>query len=454
MTASPLTVVVGAGISGLTCAHALKRSGQNVLVLEASDKPGGMIQSVEEDNFLFELGPQSFSATEPIFRLCDELGIANQLIEAARRSPRFILIDGQLLPVPLSPLSFFTSSLLSWRTKFSILAEAFRTSPPPNVDESVASFVRTKFTPELLDRLVGPFVSGIFAGDPEQLSLRAAFPKIYEAEKLSGSVIRGSLRLAKTKSKPAAGRRTGLYSFRKGNATLVRTLAESLGDSLRCGVKVVSQVERRETGFRFKVESGAKVDELHAGRLVFSTPTWANFDLLLEILPDAGFPFRDIEYAHVTVVSHGYHRSQIGADLRGFGFLIPRSQKIETLGTVWNSSLFPERAPADHVLLTSFLGGACNKNSLLNSPEEAAAVVRADLAKILSISGVPVVERVTAYNAAIPQYNLGHMVRLDRIRESVAKVPGLWLTGNYWNGPSIGSCVEHALSVAESIRIG
>jgi protoporphyrinogen/coproporphyrinogen III oxidase len=454
VTASPLTVVVGAGISGLSCAHALKRSGQNVLVLEASDKPGGMIQSVEENNFLFELGPQSFSGTESIFRLCDELGISDQLMEAPRRAPRFILIDGQLLPVPLSPISFLTSSLLSSRTKFSVLTEAFRTSPPPKADESVANFVRAKFTPELLDRLVGPFVSGIFAGDPEQLSLRAAFPKIYEAEKLSGSVVRGSLRLARTRPKPTAGRRTGLYSFRKGNATLVHALAESLGDSLQCGTKVVAPVERKESRFRLKVGSGGKVDELHAGKLVFSTPTWANFDLLLEIVPDAGFPFRDIEYAHVTVVSHGYHGNQIGADLSGFGFLIPRSQKIETLGTVWNSSLFPERAPANHVLLTSFIGGAINRNSLLNSPEEAAAVVRSDLAKILRISGVPVVERVTAYHAAIPQYNLGHTLQLDRIRESVAKVPGLWLTGNYWNGPSIGACVEHAQLVAESIRIG
>jgi oxygen-dependent protoporphyrinogen oxidase len=176
--------------------------------------------------------------------------------------------------------------------------------------------------------------------------------------------------------------------------------------------------------------------------------------LLLGILPGAGFPFRDIEYARVAVVSHGYHRNQIGADLNGFGFLIPRSQKIDTLGTVWNSSLFPERAPANHVLLTSFIGGAGNRNSLLNSPEEAAAVVRSDLAKILRISGAPVVEPVTAYDAAIPQYNLGHTLQLERIRESVATVPGLWLTGNYWNGPSIGSCVEHALSVAESIRVG
>ncbi len=454
MAASLLTVVVGAGISGLTCAHALKRSGQNILVLEASDSPGGMIQSVEEDGFLFELGPQSFSGTEPIFRLCDDLGIANQLVEAPRRAPRFVFIDGQLVPAPLSPVSFFTSSLLSRKTKFSIISEAFRSSPPPNVDESVASFIRTKFTPELLDLLVGPFVSGIFAGDPEQLSLRAAFPKIYEAEKLSGSVIRGSLRLAKIRSKSASSKRAGICSFQKGNATLVRALAASLGDSLRCGAEVVPEIGRKDNGFRFKVKSAGKIEELYADKLVFSTPTWVNFNLLLRLLPGAGFPFRNIEYAHVTVVSHGYRRGQISADLNGFGFLIPRSQKIDTLGTVWNSSLFPSRAPDGHVLITSFVGGVGNTKALVASPEENAAIVREETAKILRISGAPIAERITAYNAAIPQYNLGHTQQLQQIRDSVAKVPGLWLTGNYWNGPSIGACVEHAQSVAESIRIG
>jgi protoporphyrinogen/coproporphyrinogen III oxidase len=444
-------IVVGAGISGLACAFALKKNGIDVLVLEASANPGGMIQTVEEEGFLFELGPQSFSGTEPIFRLCDDLGIANQLVEAPRRAPRFVLIDGRLVPVPLSPVSFFTSSLLSWKTKFSIISEAFRSSPPPNADESVASFIRTKFTPELLDLFVGPFVSGIFAGDPEQLSLRAAFPRIYEAEKLSGSVIRGSLRLAISRSKSTSSKRAGICSFQKGNVTLVRALATSLGDSLRCGAEVVPDIERKDNGFRFKVKSAGKIDELYADKLVFSTPTWVNFDLLLRLLPGAGFSFRDIEYAHVTVVSHGYRRSQIGSDLNGFGFLSSRSQKIDTLGTVWNSSLFPGRAPDGHVLITSFIGGVRNMKALVASPEENGAIVREETAKILCITGAPITERITAYHAAIPQYNLGHTQQLRQIRDSVAKVPGLWLTGNYWNGPSIGACVEHAQSVAESI---
>lgn len=454
MAAAPLTVVVGAGISGLTCAYALKKSGQNVLLLEASARPGGVISSVEESGFLFELGPQSFSGTEAIFRLCDELEISNQLVEAPHRAPRYVLIDGKLIAVPLSPGAFLGTSLLSWRTKFSILTEVLRKSPPSRGDESVADFVRAKFTPELLDRLVGPFVSGIYAGDPERLSLRAAFPKLYEAQNLSGSVIRGSLRLAK-KNQPESqsSRRSGLYSFLHGNATLIRALAGALGDSLRCGSSLSSTVRRDGNRFRLQLRSSAGPEEIFADKLVLASPTHVNSELLQTIAPATALPLRSVEYAPVTVVSHGYHKNQVGVDLDGFGFLIPRSQNLQTLGTVWNSSLFPGRAPANHVLITSFIGGACEPRTL-GTPLEAAGTVCAETAKLLRITGSPAIERITGYSAAIPQYNLGHTDRLQAIRDAAGKVPGLWLAGNYWKGPAIGACIDHALAVAEAVRIG
>ena len=454
MASAPLTIVVGAGISGLTCAYALKKSGQNVQLIEASDRPGGVIESLEVNGFLFELGPQSFSGTEPLFKLCDELGIADLLLEAPHGAPRYILLDGKLVPVPFSPGAFLSSSLLSWRTKFSILTEVFKTSPAPDGDESVATFVRAKFTPELLDRLVGPFVSGIYAGDPEELSLRAAFPKIYEAEKISGSIIRGSFRLAKKKTPAQRTRRPGLYSFRNGNATLTDALAKFLGPSLRCSSKIVSEIARDANCFLLTIEGTRGQEKVRADKLVLATPAGINSDLLRSIAPAAAVPSFDIEYAPVAVVSHGYHKDQVGTDLRGFGFLIPRSEKIQTLGTVWNSSLFPGRAPVGHVLLTSFIGGARKPKLARLAEAQSADFVRRELADILRISGNPIIQRVTDYSSAIPQYNVGHSQRLQSIQESVAKVPGLWLTGNYWNGPAIGACIEHSLSVAEAVRIG
>jgi protoporphyrinogen/coproporphyrinogen III oxidase len=453
VAAAPLTVIIGAGISGLTCAYALKKSGQNVLLLEASARPGGMIQSVTENGYLFELGPQSFSATDAIFKLCDELGISGELVEAPRGAPRYILIDGKLVPVPFSPGAFLSSPLLSWRTKLSILAEVLRTSKSPDSDESVAAFVRAKFTPELLDRVVGPFVSGIYAGDPESLSLRAAFPQIYEADRLSSSVIRGSMRLAKNKPKTQQSRRPGLYSFRKGNETLIRALASSLGEALRCKTSVVGEIERDSSGFCLQVTGSQGKQSLRADKLVLATPAFANRELLLKTAPSAGSELFGIEYAPVAVVSHGYRQDQLSSKLQGFGFLIPRSAHVRTLGTVWNSSLFEGRAPRDHVLMTSFIGGAKDGNALALPPEELSAIVHREVSVILGIKGEPAATKVTPYWAAIPQYNLGHTKRLDAARKDLSQAPGLWVTGNYWKGPAIGACIEHALAVAGEIRI-
>jgi oxygen-dependent protoporphyrinogen oxidase len=450
---APLTVIVGAGISGLTCAYALKKSGQNILVLECSERPGGCIQTVEEDGFLFELGPQSFSGTEPLFNICEELGIAEQLIEAPRSAPRYIVIGGEFVPVPLSPGSFVTSSLLSWRTKLSILADIFRSSVPPEADESVAGFVRARFTPELLDRLVGPFVSGIYAGDPEKLSLQAAFPNIYEAQKASGSVIRGSMRISRNKPATQRPHRPGLYSFRRGNATLTKALADHLGTAIRYNSRIEDEIQRDGDAFVITVGGECGSETIHAQKLILATPAPMNNDLLRIIAPKATFPSFEIEYARVALVSHGYHKNQVGTGLRGFGFLVPRSEKIKTLGTVWNSSLFPGRTPPDHILLTSFIGGACESNRERLSKEEYAGTVRKEVGALLRVSGNPVIERVTDYAAAIPQYNTGHTQRLQTIRDAIAKIPGLWLVGNYWKGPAIDACVEHALAVADEVRI-
>jgi len=456
VTASALTVIVGAGISGLTCAYSLRKTGHNVLLLEASTRPGGVVQSPAEDGYLFELGPQSFSATLLLDQLCNDLGLTGQLIEAPHASPRFVLVDGKLLPVPMSPANFVSSSLLSWKTKIAILTEVLRTTHPPEPDESIADFTRRKFSGELLDRLVGPFVSGIYAGDPEQISLRAAFPKIREAEQATGSVVRGIFRAAKDPKTAVAENRTrrrpSLVSFRNGNETLVSTLAEKLGGSLRCDA-VVRSISKTDAGFSVQTSTYGNAQGIQCDKLVVATPTSVAASLLENLVPAAATPLRDIHYAPVAMVSLGYRRDQVRHALNGFGFLIPRSAGIRTLGTVWNSSQFPSRAPAGQVLLTSFIGGATDTAAVSLGDGELSATVHREISAILGITGLPAKERVTAYQSAIPQYNLGHTEKLQNIRDAISRVPGLWLTGNYLQGPAVGTCIEHALSVAEQVRI-
>jgi oxygen-dependent protoporphyrinogen oxidase len=442
-------LVIGGGISGLVCAHALQKAGVEFQLLEASPRPGGVIHSPTRDGFLLELGPQSFSGTPQLRQLSEDLGLSDQVLQAPSHAPRFVLINGKLQPVPLSPPAILTTSLIDGVTKWALLRDIFGTSTPPDADESVAAFVRRKFSPQLLDRLVGPFVSGVYAGDPERLSVRSAFPQLYEAEKTAGSIIRGMFRLSKSKKGPRE--RPTLETFRDGNETLVRALSNRLGSALRTQVKVTGI--SRQSGGLFDVRAAGNGGEqsLSVNSLILTTPTDVTGKLLAQL--DAAFesPLTSIPYAAVAVVSLGYRNSGVGHGLDGFGFLVPRSAGLRVLGTIWNSSLFPGRAPEGHVLLTSFVGGATDPGIAKLQPEQLASVVHREISPLLSITNEPVFFNVTTWPRALPQYNLGHADRLSAITKLLARFPGIWLTGNYLRGPSIGSCVEQAVVVAEEV---
>jgi protoporphyrinogen/coproporphyrinogen III oxidase len=452
MTSTVPTIVVGAGISGLACAFALRKAGVDAQVLEASARAGGVIASEARDGFLLELGPQSFSGTVALRSLCTELGIADQVVEAPARAPRYVLIDGELRAVPLNPAAMLASSLLSARTKWRIARDAFGTSRASEKDESIAGFVRRKFGEELLDRLVAPFVSGIYAGDPERISLRAAFPQLYEAEKSAGSAIRGMMRAAKSRKGPR-GRPT-LLSFRRGNETLVCALAQKIGSRLRFGAEVLGIGVRRQTGtvrFEVRIREGGIEQVTVAERLVLATPADVAGALLRDV--NAGFEpvLGGIEYAPVAVVSLGYRREDVGYSLDGFGFLVPRSSGLRVLGSVWNSSLFPERAPAGHALLTSFVGGAKDPSAAELSSGDLVALAHREVAPILQIRAAPVLSHVQVYRRALPQYSIGHAERLMALERLRNDLPGLFLVGNYFRGPAIGNCVELGMAMADAL---
>jgi oxygen-dependent protoporphyrinogen oxidase len=434
MTSSAPAVVIGAGISGLVCAYALNKAGIDALVLEASPRVGGVICSERRDGFLLELG------------------VAEQLLQAPANAPRYVLIGGKLKQVPLNPVAMLGSSLLSPTTKWKIARDAFGATSAPEIDESVAAFVRRKFGAELLDRLVAPFVSGIYAGDPERLSLRSAFPQLHDAEKSAGSVIRGLMRGAK--SRKGARERPTLLSFRDGNAALVRVLAEKLGSKLRLGAEVLGIAVRPEAGaprFELRLRQAGNQETLIAERLVMATPS----DVAGVLLRDVNAAFEPvlggIEYAPVAVVSLGYRREDVVHSLKGFGFLAPRSSGLHVLGSVWNSSLFPERAPAGHVLLTSFVGGATDPSAASLSVVELAELIHRELAPLLQIRAAPVFSHAQVYRHALPQYNIGHSERLIALQRLCAELPGLFVLGNYLRGPSIGNCVDLAMEASADI---
>jgi protoporphyrinogen/coproporphyrinogen III oxidase len=447
------TIVVGGGISGLVCGYALRKTGDEAVLLEASARVGGVIRSERRDGFLLELGPQSFSGTAELRKLCAELGIREQVVEAPARAPRYVLVGGQLVAVPMSPPALLTSSLLGGRTKWNIARDAFGWSCAPDEDESIAGFVRRKFGAELLDRLVGPFVSGVYAGDPERLSLRSAFPQLYEAEKSAGSVIRGMMRAAKAHSGPRE--RGTLLSFCEGNETLVRALGTKIGASLQLNAEVVNIAIARDSAagkFEVRVRAAGGDETILAERLVMATPTDVAGRLLSEANAELGRLLNGIEYAPVAVVSLGYRRADVGRSLDGFGFLAPRSSGLRVLGTVWNSSLFSARAPDGLVLLTSFVGGATDVGAVTLSDEALTALVHSEIRDLLQLKAAAAFSHVQIYRRALPQYNLGHAARLAAIERSRQAVGNLYFVGNYLRGPAIGSCVEQALAVAAAIH--
>jgi len=443
-------LVVGGGISGLVCAYTLRKSGIDAQLVEASPRPGGVINSVTRDGYLLELGPQSFSSTPALRELCVDLGISDQVLQAPPHAPRYVLIGGQLRPVPLSPPAFFMSSLINGSTKWALVRDILGKSIPPDGDESVAAFVRRKFSPQLLDRLVGPFVSGIYAGDPERLSVRSAFPQLYEAEKAAGSIVRGMQRLAKSKNGPRE--RPVLQSFREGNETLVRPLGNKLGPALITETKVAEISCQNDGAFGIRLENRKGVESVSTKFLILATPTDVTGKLLSSLDSSFESPLSSIDYAAVAVVSLGYRKQDVGHPLNGFGFLVPRSAGLRVLGSVLNSSLFPGRAPEGHALLTSFVGGTTDPAAAKLQPEELVSLVHHEISAPLSMKREPVFSNVTIWPRALPQYNLGHGDRLAAVANLCSRFPGLWLTGNYLRGPAIGSCVDQALEVAEEVR--
>lgn len=461
-TAQPVDVaVVGAGISGLTAAFHLHRAGRRVVVLEATGHPGGAIVSHRlegpggrDDDFLFELGPNTVLESRPaVPELIAAAGLGDQRLTAnAAARKRYLWKGGALELLPGGPLGLVRTSLFSARAKVRLLREPFVAPADPEAGETIADFVRRRLGKEFLDHAVGPFVSGVYAGDPERLSVRWATRKIWQLEQQHGSLIRGAF--ARRKG-PAPG--GAMISFNDGLDTLPRRLAQRVG-GVRTGTPVTGL--RREEMER-PVDPGlwhlAIPDgEIPARQVVLATPADVTAELLAEVSDGASRELADIPYAAVAVVNLGVRRDQVAHPLDGFGFLAPRVEDLRPLGCLFPSTLFPDRAPADHAVLTVFLGGRTDPEVVEMEDGELLALVGRELERSLGLAGPAVVSVVRRWPRAIPQYEVprpgegdeppypghGHHVQLaERLEEDL---PGLHLVGNWRGGVSVPDCIQNA----------
>jgi oxygen-dependent protoporphyrinogen oxidase len=445
-------IVVGGGISGLTCAYRLQQAGVPVRLLEASSRAGGLIGTIHKNGFLFESGPQSFQGSAPLLELIGEVGIESELQQADPKAPRYIYLHGRLHKIPMSPQALMTSSLLGLKSRAKIASEPFKRTKPSSQEESVADFVRRKFGHEILEYLVAPFVSGVYAGDPEKLSLKAAFPTLEEWEREYGSVLRGA-----AKSRTAAQKKSGpppLCSFSRGMGTLMGAIASKLGDSLHRGAQATAIGRTSDNQWRYQVcfaENG-RSETLDAAAIVVASPAYVASHLISTLAQPLAHTLSGVAYAPVAVVATGYYDRQIGQEFAGFGFLVPRSEKVRTLGTVWNSSLFSGRAPAGSVVMTSFIGGATDPAIVDLPDKEIGAIVESENARVLRITGSPVASAIWKYAKALPQYNLGHGHVVEAVRDGERANPGLFFCGNYLEGPALGRCVENATQTARAVE--
>jgi oxygen-dependent protoporphyrinogen oxidase len=449
-------VVIGAGISGLACAYRLKQLGVRPLVLEASERAGGAIRTVRRDGYTFEMGPQAPRFSAPVWQIVRELGLEREFVAGDPKAARYIARNGKLERAPFSPGAMLATGLVGSRSKLRVLAEPFGFSRPPTDEESVAAFMRRKFGDEILDYLVDPIVSTVFLGDAEKMGMASAFPALVEWERTSGSLARGALR-ARSKRRRSGGdassgaRRNGsgeklkvtdalpsLGSFRDGMATLTDAMARALADELRLGASVASVARLDRGGWEISTHDGERVG---CDAVVSATPAFATSAALGTAMPAVAQELSSIEYAPMTVAALAYDRAQVANSLDGFGLMVPSKEKLRTIATFWNSSLFPMRAPAGKVVITSFARGA----------ESDVSSVVSENARLLGISGEPVACESWRSEHAMPQYNVGHAARVARIRTALESTPGLHLAGNYLSGRSIGECVDSAFREADSI---
>jgi oxygen-dependent protoporphyrinogen oxidase len=440
-------VVVGAGISGLAAAFRLARGGLRVAVLEAAERVGGAIETFSDGAWRFEMGPNTVvESDESVGRLIRDAGLEGEKIVASPSAKRRYLYKGsQLVPLPGGPGGLLKTPLFSAGAKLRLLREPWIGRPPEGAEESIAQFVRRRLGTEFLDYAVGPFVSGVYAGDPERLSARWAVPKIHALEKEHGSLIRGGLicsRLARRKG-PAPG--GAMISFREGLEELPRRLAREIGD-VRTGV-AVRRVLRIENGFRVETSAGP----VEAARVVLAVPADAAARLLEEATSGVSLTFAEVPYAAVAVVSLGWRREDVGHPLDGFGFLAPRKEGLRLLGCLFPSQIFPGRSPEGHVALAAFAGGRTDPELAGWDEDRIAATAVAELRGPLRLRGEPALRLVRRWPRAIPQYELGHGRFVERAREIERSLPGLRLADNFLGGISVPDCIRNATALAEEI---
>jgi oxygen-dependent protoporphyrinogen oxidase len=469
-------VVIGGGISGLAAAHRLTelRPPSHVTLIEASSRLGGTIRTDERDGFLLERGPDSFISEKPeAVALAKRLGLESRLIETNETYRRsFIVRNGRLRAVPegfqlLAPSRiwpFLTTDIFSLAGKARMAADLIlpRRSANGLSDESLSSFVRRRLGREALERMAQPMVGGIYTANPETLSLRATLPRFLDMEREHRSLILAMLRKARSqadaeKSGTSGARYSLFLSFDRGMEVLVQALEHALVQS---SATTLAQVDIRKntrvqslswTGASWTIQTQTG-ETLAADALCLAVPAYIAAQLLSNVDAELSTQLNQIKYASTATINFAYDRAAIQHPLDGFGFVVPFIERRSLIACTFSSVKFAGRAPENHVLLRAFVGGALQPEMFALDETDMLSSVERDLRELLGIKTRPLFAEVAKWQNSMPQYEVGHLDRVEQIDDELSQIPALALAGNAYRGAGIPDCIRSGEKAAELLN--
>lgn len=447
-------VIIGGGISGLACAHYLKQQNIDFLLIEKEGETGGWIKSFSKQGFLLELGPNSFtSSSKRLLELCKSLELGPLATNPIAKN-RFIFYKNRLMAVPISLSGFFQTSLLSVKAKWQLFLEPFAPKRKINqtsmLDETVASWVKRRLGPEILNQLIAPFLTGIYAGNAEKLSAQSVFPKLTEWERRYGSILVGAISQLFRPKKNSKKSAMTLYNFKNGMQALPNAIIKSFSPNTICLNTCVDNLVFDETKAVWQINFTDKAVE--AKYLILATSAFSAGNLINSINNKASAILKTIDYEGIRVVHVAIEFLMPEKNLAGFGFLKALHESPRLLGAIYSSSLYPERSPAGKELLTCFYGGALDPQTLELSQTEMHNQLFQDLNTIFPQLTPDLIEIIedSVHCKAIPQYNVGHFQKIQTLKQALQELP-LSLAGNYLEGIALEACIDSAYQAVAKI---
>lgn len=447
-------VVIGAGISGLTTAYLLSKKGSDVTILEKNNSVGGSIESVTENGFLFDRGPNSALETTPVIaQLISELKLEHELLYASKQAnKRYILRDNILHALPMSPPGLIKTKLFSTKAKLRLMAEPFIRRSNDGYYQSLSEFVKRRLGQEFLDYAINPFVAGVYAGRPEDLSVKSAFPKLYALEEKYGGLIVGTIRSIRERKKRAevAKQSAKMLSFKSGMIALPKAIENYFGKNILLSCEVVS-VDKNKDGFGVSYQQNGTTNKIDCDTVLSTIPSYIASGIFNKHDKNFKTHAEAIYYPPVLVYYLVYDRKNIKQDLDGFGFLIPAKENKSFLGALWSSVIFTDRTDDSKAAFTLFIGGSRNPEFVKEDRKTLLVKVKKEFESLMGITSEPVFTSERFWEKAIPQYNLGYVEHERFFDDFEKKNPGLYISGNFRGGISVGDCIKNAELVTEKI---